>query len=216
MDEPHAPVTHAWSHIAARVAAQHWPAATLYVVATPIGNLGDLGLRAWQALARADVIAAEDTRVTRKLLAAWGVATPVIAAHRHNEAGAAADIVARIGAGARVALVSDAGAPAVSDPGARIVRAVRAAGYGVVPVPGASAVIAALMASGATSDANPAFAFAGFAPSKTGARQRWLRRWCALAAPVVMFESPHRLAATLRDLAAVCAARSGRVCADRA
>jgi len=152
------------------------------------------------------VIAAEDTRVTRKLLAAWGVTTPVIAAHRHNEAAAAADIVARLAQGARVALVSDAGAPAVSDPGARIVRSVRDAGYGVVPVPGASAVIAALMASGATSDANPAFAFAGFAPTRARVRQRWLQRWCALPAPVVVFESPHRLAATLRDLAEVCAA----------
>jgi len=196
---------HAWSQVAARVAAQHWPTATLYVVATPIGNLGDLGLRAWHALMRVDVIAAEDTRVTRKLLAAWGVTTPVIAAHRHNEAAVAADILVRLGQGARVALVSDAGAPAVSDPGARIVRAVREAGYGVVPVPGASAVIAALMASGATSDANPAFAFAGFAPAKTTARLRWLRQWCALPAPVVLFESPHRLAATLRDLAEVCA-----------
>jgi len=206
MDENVTPTPHAWSHIAARVATQHWPAATLYVVATPIGNLGDLGLRAWQALARADLIAAEDTRVTRKLLAAWGVTTPLMPAHRHNEAAAAADIVARLGSGARIALVSDAGAPAVSDPGARIVRAVREAGYRVVPIPGASAVIAALMASGATSDANPAFAFAGFAPTKAGARLRWLRQWCALPAPVVMFESPHRLAATLRDLAEVCEA----------
>ena len=103
-----------------------------------------------------------------------------------------------------MALVSDAGAPAVSDPGARVVRAVREAGYAVVPVPGPSAVIAALMGSGVTSDENPAFAFAGFAPPKAAARQRWLRTWCALPAPVVMFESPHRLAATLADLLEVC------------
>ena len=102
-----------------------------------------------------------------------------------------------------MALVSDAGAPAVSDPGARVVRAVREAGYAVVPVPGPSAVIAALMGSGVTSDENPAFAFAGFAPPKAAARQRWLRT-CALPAPVVMFESPHRLAATLADLLEVC------------
>jgi len=194
----------AWSRVAARVDAQHWPAATLYVVATPIGNLGDLGLRAWQTLARVDMIAAEDTRATRTLLDAWGVTTPLMAAHRHNEALAAEAIVARLAAGERVALVSDAGAPAVSDPGARIVRAVRAAGYTVVPVPGASAVIAALMASGATSDENPAFAFAGFAPPKATARQRWLRQWAALPAPVVCFESPHRLTATLGDIAEVC------------
>ncbi|KDC24059.1 16S rRNA (cytidine(1402)-2'-O)-methyltransferase [Bordetella bronchiseptica F2] len=190
----------AWSRVADRVAAQHWPAATLYVIATPIGNLGDLGLRAWQALVRADVIAAEDTRASRTLLDAWGVSTPLMAAHRHNEASAAQAICERLAQGQRVALVSDAGAPAVSDPGARIVRAVREAGYAVVPVPGPSAVIAALMGSGATSDENPAFAFAGFPPVKAVARQRWLRQWCALPAPVVMFESPHRLAATLADL----------------
>lgn len=190
----------AWLRAAEKVMAQHWPASALYVVATPIGNLGDLSVRAWQALAKADVVAAEDTRVTRTLFDAWGLSTPLMAAHRHNEASAAQDILERLAAGQRVALVSDAGAPAVSDPGARVVRAVREAGYQVVPVPGPSAVIAALMASGATSDENPAFAFAGFAPHKSMARQRWLRRWAALAAPVVFFESPHRLKATLADV----------------
>ncbi len=194
----------AWSRVAERVAGQHWPPATLYVVATPIGNLGDLGLRAWQALARADVIAAEDTRASRTLLDAWGVSTPLMAAHRHNEATAAQAICDRLAQGQRVALVSDAGAPAVSDPGARVVRAVRAAGFSVVPIPGPSAVITALMGSGVTTDENPAFAFAGFAPPKSVARQRWLRSWCALPAPVVMFESPHRVAATLADLLEVC------------
>ncbi|MCH4273004.1 16S rRNA (cytidine(1402)-2'-O)-methyltransferase [Kerstersia gyiorum] len=190
----------AWLRAAEKVMAQHWPASALYVVATPIGNLGDLSVRAWQALAKADVVAAEDTRVTRTLFDAWGLSTPLMAAHRHNEASAAQDILERLAAGQRVALVSDAGAPAVSDPGARVVRAVREAGYQVVPVPGPSAVIAALMASGATSDENPAFAFAGFAPHKSMARQRWLRHWAALAAPVVFFESPHRLKATLADV----------------
>lgn len=194
----------AWCRLAERVAAQHWPAATLYVVATPIGNLGDLGLRAWQALARADVIAAEDTRVTRALLDAWGITTPVMVAHRHNEASAAQDICDRLAQGQRVALVSDAGAPAVSDPGARVVRAVRSGGYAVVPIPGPSAVIAALMGSGVTSDENPAYAFAGFAPPKAAARLRWLRSWSALPAPVVLFESPHRLAAMLNDIVNVC------------
>ncbi|MBB5214753.1 16S rRNA (cytidine(1402)-2'-O)-methyltransferase [Parapusillimonas granuli] len=196
-----------WKRLAERVGAQHWPAATLYVVATPIGNLGDLGLRAWQALARCDVIAAEDTRVSRALLEAWGIGTPLMAAHRHNEAQAAQSILERLAKGERVALVSDAGAPAVSDPGARIVRAVRAAGYGVTAIPGPSAVITALMASGATSDENPAFAFAGFIPAKPGARRKWLQRWCALPAPVVMFESPHRLAASIRDMHDVCGAQ---------
>lgn len=190
--------------MARQVAGQDWPTAALYVVATPIGNLGDLGLRAHQALARADVIAAEDTRTTRALLDAWGIATPLMAAHRHNEASAAQAIVGRLAQGERVALVSDAGAPAVSDPGGRIVRAAIEAGHRVVPIPGPSAVITALMGSGVTSDENPAFAFAGFPPAKSAARQAWLRPWCALPAPVVMFESPHRLGATLADLVMLC------------
>ncbi len=198
------PGQEAWARIAERVAGQQWPVSTLYVVATPIGNMGDLSLRAWQALARADVIAAEDTRESRNLLDAWGIATPMMAAHRHNEAQAAAAIVARLEQGQRVALISDAGAPAVSDPGARIVRAARAAGYAVVPVPGPSAVITALMGSGVTTDENPAYAFAGFPPTKSMARVRWLERWSGLPAPVVMFESPHRVAATLQDMLAVC------------
>lgn len=193
-----------WSRLAERVAGQSWPPSTLYVVATPIGNIGDLSLRAWQTLARCDVIAAEDTRASRPLLDAWGISTPLVAAHRHNEAQAAQALVARLAAGERVGLISDAGAPGVSDPGARIVRTVREAGYDVVAIPGASAVITALMASGATSDENPAYIFAGFAPPKAGARQKWLRQWCALPAPVVMYESPHRLEASIRDLLAVC------------
>jgi len=204
-----APAGDAWRRVAERVAGQHWPEATLYVVATPIGNLGDLGLRAWHALQRADVIAAEDTRASRTLLDAWGVTTPLMAAHRHNEAAAAQAICERLAQGQRVALVSDAGAPAVSDPGARIVRAVRQAGHAVVPVPGPSAVIAALMGSGVTSDENPAYAFAGFPPAKAAARQRWLRSWAALPAPVVMFESPHRLQAALADLLDVCGPQRG-------
>lgn len=193
-----------WNRLAQKVAEQHWPSGALYVVATPIGNLGDLSLRAWQALTQCDVIAAEDTRSSRALLDAWGVSTPLIAAHRHNEAGAAQAILQRLAQGERVGLISDAGAPGVSDPGARIVREVREAGHAVVPIPGASAVITALMASGATSDENPAFVFAGFAPSKPAARQKWLRQWTAVPAPVVMFESPHRLAAALKDLLEVC------------
>lgn len=194
----------AWKRLAERVSAQHWPASALYVVATPIGNLGDLGLRAWEALRRADVIAAEDTRSSRALLDAWDISTPLMAAHRHNEATAAEEIVRRLQAGERVALVSDAGAPAVSDPGARVVRAVREAGLTVVPVPGASAVITALMGSGVTSDENPAFVFAGFPPAKQGARRKWLQGWCAVPAPVVLYESPHRIEATVSDLLTIC------------
>lgn len=196
--------TSTWNRLAQKVADQNWPAPALYVVATPIGNLGDLSLRAWQALAQCDVIAAEDTRASRALLDAWGISTPLIAAHRHNEAGAAQAVLQRLEQGRRVALISDAGAPGVSDPGARVVRVVREAGYTVVAIPGASAVITALMASGATSDENPAFVFAGFAPSKSAARQKWLAQWSAVPAPVVMFESPHRLAASLKDMLEVC------------
>lgn len=193
-----------WNRLTERVGAQSWPASTLYVVATPIGNLSDFSLRAWQTLLRCDVIAAEDTRSTRPLLQAWGVETPLIAAHRHNEASAAQAIVQRLEQGERVALVSDAGAPAVSDPGARIVRAVREAGFRVVPLPGASAVIAALMATGVTTDENPAFAFAGFLPPKRAARLKWLQPWSQFKGPVLMFEGPHRLKATVADLLEVC------------
>ncbi len=183
--------------------AQFWPTHALYVVATPIGNLGDLTLRAWQALSRADIIAAEDTRATRILLEAWGISTPLMAAHRHNEVSAAVTIVERLGAGQRVALVSDAGAPAVSDPGGMIVQAVQAAGLRVVPLPGPSAVITALMATGVTTDASPGFVFAGFAPTKSMARQRWMRQWSVLPAALVFYEAPHRIAASLQDLLAV-------------
>lgn len=194
----------AWKRLAERVSGQHWPASALYVVATPIGNLGDLSLRACQTLQRCDVIAAEDTRSSRALLDAWDIRTPMMAAHRHNEAAAAQNIVERLQAGERVALISDAGAPAVSDPGARIVRSVHEAGFQVVPVPGASAVITALMAGGVTSDENPAFVFAGFPPPKQGARRKWLQSWCAVPAPVALYESPHRVRATVADLLVVC------------
>ena len=190
-----------WKRHAAQVAEQSWPAGCLYVVATPIGNLADLSLRAWEALRRCDAIAAEDTRTTRALLDAWGITTPLLAAHRHNEREAAQTLIRRLAEGERIALVSDAGAPAVSDPGARVVRDVQAAGYRVIPLPGPSAVIAALMASGATGDEDPGFAFAGFMPSKSQARRKWLGQWLAWPVPVVMFETPHRLRAALRDLA---------------
>ncbi len=196
-------VPDAWARVGERVDAQLWPTHALYVVATPIGNLGDLTLRAWQALSRADIIAAEDTRATRILLEAWGISTPLMAAHRHNEASAAATIVDRMTAGQRVALVSDAGAPAVSDPGGVIVQAVHAAGLRVMPLPGPSAVITALMATGVTTDASPGFVFAGFAPTKSMARQRWMRQWSILPAALVFYEAPHRIAASLQDLLAV-------------
>lgn len=193
----------AWGRVSERMEGQQWPTHALYVVATPIGNLGDLSLRAWHALNRADVIAAEDTRASRNLLEAWGIGTPLMAAHRHNEMSAAADIVSRIQSGQRVALVSDAGSPAVSDPGGLVVQAVRNAGLRVIPLPGASALITALMATGVTTDASPGFVFAGFAPTKATARQRWFRQWTQLPAATVFYEAPHRIVASTSDALAV-------------
>lgn len=183
-----------------RLAMQSFPAATLYVVATPIGNLADLSARAQWVLSEVDWVAAEDTRITRQLLSVWGIQASLMAAHQHNEAEAAEQIIQRLRTGARVAFVSDAGTPAIADPGARIVKAVSTAGFRVVPIPGASSVMAALMASGATSDEHPEFIFAGFIPAKAVTRKTWLLRWQGSKMPVVMFEGPHRIEATLNAL----------------
>ncbi len=203
---PTGPIHHAqdaWQRLIEKVDEQDWPAGSLYVIATPIGNLADLTLRAWKALVRMDVIAAEDTRQSRSLMDAWGIRTPLMAAHRHNEATAAQMIVQRLQAGERVGLISDAGSPGVSDPGGRIVREVTQAGLRVIPLPGPSAVVSALMACGATTDENPAFAFAGFAPSKSTARQRWMRRWSSIDCALAFYEVPHRIRASLQDLKAL-------------
>lgn len=194
---------HPLQQMSVRVANQDWPTAALYVVATPIGNLGDLSLRAWYALGLVDLIAAEDTRATRVLLAAWGLDTPLMPAHRHNEAQAAQQIIARLAQGHRVALVSDAGAPAVSDPGGLVVAAVRQAGFVVVALPGPSAVITALMSLGVTSDEKPAFAFLGFAPNKHNARLSWLRRASLFDGTLVFYEAPHRIQAAMIDVVEV-------------
>lgn len=193
----------AWGRLSERMEGQQWPTHALYVVATPIGNLGDLSLRAWHALSRADVIAAEDTRASRNLLDAWGINTPLIAAHRHNELSAATEIVERLQSGQRVALISDAGSPAVSDPGGLVVQAVRQAGLRVIPLPGASALMTALMGAGVTTDASPGFVFAGFAPTKSAARQRWFRQWTQLPAATLFYEAPHRIVASVTDAVAV-------------
>jgi 16S rRNA (cytidine1402-2'-O)-methyltransferase len=171
---------------------------TLYVIATPIGNLEDVTLRALRVLAEADLVLAEDTRRTRILLDHHGVAARPRSLHAHNEAARSEEALARLAGGARVALVSDAGTPLVSDPGARLVAAAAAAGHDVVPVPGASAVLAALAASGLAGDA---FCFAGFLPRKAGARRARLAALRERPEPLVLFESPRRLAATLADLA---------------
>ncbi len=175
-------------------------AGQLYVVATPIGNLSDLGQRATEVLRGVSCVAAEDTRVTRTLLGVIGSRAEMIAAHRHNEDEAAEAIVTRLAAGRDVALVTDAGTPAISDPGARIVAAARAAGCTVVPIPGPSAVMTLLSASGLP----PApFLFQGFLPNRASARRERLallaRQLDATGAHLVLFEAPHRIEATLAD-----------------
>ena len=172
--------------------------ATLYVVATPIGNLGDVTLRALEVLKSADVIAAEDTRVTAKLLNHYSIAAKrMISLHEHNEQRAAQALVAELAAGRSIALVSDAGTPAFSDPGARLVTAVRAAGFPIVPVAGANAAAAALSVSGF---ANPHFVFYGFLASKSAERRKALEALAPLPYTLVFYEAPHRVLETIVDL----------------
>jgi 16S rRNA (cytidine1402-2'-O)-methyltransferase len=172
---------------------------TLYVVATPLGNLRDISLRALDVLGSVDVIAAEDTRVTAKLLARHGIASRLLSLHEHNERRRAGEIIALLGDGKSVALVSDAGTPGVSDPGAALVRAVSDVGFAVVPVPGPSALIAALSASGVTA---LRWLFCGFLPATAAARRAELERLREHPWALVFYEAPHRIAATLEALAA--------------
>jgi 16S rRNA (cytidine1402-2'-O)-methyltransferase len=184
-------------------AGQHYPKGALYVLATPIGNLADISLRALHVLQLADAIACEDTRHTQALLRAYGIDKPAsawLAVHQHNEAQGAQQVVARLQAGARVAYASDAGTPGVSDPGARLVAAVRDAALPVVPVPGASSVTAALSVAGAV-DEGSAFVFAGFLPAKAGERETAIERLAREPRPVVLLEAPHRIEALARALA---------------
>jgi 16S rRNA (cytidine1402-2'-O)-methyltransferase len=172
---------------------------TLYVVATPIGNLRDITLRALDILGQVDVIAAEDTRVTGVLIAHHGIRAQLLSLNEHNERRRATEIVKLLDAGKRVALVTDAGTPAISDPGAALVRAVGDAGFAVVPVPGPSAVIAALSAAGL--DASP-WLFFGFLPATAAARRAALEPLAALPYALVFYEAPHRIKAALAALAA--------------
>jgi len=173
---------------------------TLYVVATPIGNLRDVTLRALDILRSVDVIRAEDTRVTATLLARYGVATRPRALHQHNESRQIDGVLADLAAGRSVALVSDAGTPAISDPGARLVRAAAQAGHRVVPIPGASAVAAAISAAGLAAER---FVFTGFLPAQAKARRQLLETYGLLEAALVIFEAPHRIVETLGELAQV-------------
>jgi 16S rRNA (cytidine1402-2'-O)-methyltransferase len=169
---------------------------TLYVVATPIGNLEDITLRALRVLREVDLIAAEDTRRTAGLLQHYSIPTPTTSLHEHNERQKSASLLEQLKQGKSIAIVSDAGTPVVSDPGSRLVRLARDAGITVVPIPGASAVLAALVASG--EDVGQ-FTFAGFVPAKAGERKKWLKSFAAEQRPVVLFEAPHRLEAFLDD-----------------
>lgn len=172
------------------VAKQSYPVATLYVVATPIGNVCDISLRALHLLSIADAVACEDTRNTAQLMTRYGLHRPLISAHQHNEREVADKIIARLHAGERIALVSDAGTPGVSDPGAKIVDAVKKAGLQVTPLPGASAAISALSASGLIHDQ---FYFVGFLPSKAGQRDTLLQGLSNVAATLIFYEAPHRI-----------------------
>jgi 16S rRNA (cytidine1402-2'-O)-methyltransferase len=172
---------------------------SLYVVATPIGNLADITLRALEVLKRVDAIAAEDTRITARLLRHYGIGAPLIALHEHNERRAAQKILQLLAHGKSVALVSDAGTPAISDPGAIAVALVRAAGHPVVPLPGANAALCALSAAGS---ASPHFLFYGFLPQQAAARRRELALLKTLPYLLVFYEAPHRVIASVTDMAA--------------
>jgi 16S rRNA (cytidine1402-2'-O)-methyltransferase len=183
----------------------------LHIVATPIGNLGDITLRALQTLAGADLIACEDTRVTRKLLDRYAIATPLTPYHDHNAAKVRPMLLQRLADGAAIALVSDAGTPLVSDPGFKLVRAAQDAGHAVVALPGASATLAALTVAGLPTDQ---FFFAGFLPPKEAARRARIAELGRIPATLVLFETGPRLAATLADLAAGLGSRDAAVCRE--
>ena len=183
-------------------------ASGLHVVATPIGNLRDISLRALSTLAAAEAVIAEDTRVTKTLLAHYGIATPLIAYHEHNAHQVRPQLLARLSGGAALALVSDAGTPLVSDPGFKLVAEAVAAGVAVTSVPGASAVLAALVVAGLPTDR---FFFEGFLPSKSAARRARLAELATVPGTLVFFESARRVAETLEDCAAVLGTREAAV-----
>jgi 16S rRNA (cytidine1402-2'-O)-methyltransferase len=186
-------------------------AAGLHLVATPIGNLRDITVRALEVLAAADLIACEDTRVNRKLLDHYGIAAPLTPYHDHNAAEARPKLLARLAAGASVALVSDAGTPLVSDPGYKLVRAAHEQGAHVTALPGASAALAALTLSGLPTDR---FFFEGFLPAREGQRRARIAELARIPATLVLFETGPRLAAALADLAAGLGAREAAVCRE--
>jgi 16S rRNA (cytidine1402-2'-O)-methyltransferase len=198
---------------AAEVAGdQHYPQGALYVVATPIGNLADISLRAVHVLGLVDAIACEDTRHSAPLLRRLGLEKPLIALHQHNERAASAAVLERLARGERVACISDAGTPAISDPGADLVAAARAAGHRVVPIPGASSLTAALSASGDAAGSD--FLFVGFLPSRGKERALAIERIAAQPMRVVVLEAPHRIGDLADGLARLAPARTVTVCRE--
>jgi len=199
---------------AAQAAAglQQYPAGTLYVVATPIGNLADMSLRAIHVLSLVDAVACEDTRHSAPLLRHLGLDKPLLAVHEHNEREAAGDVLARLARGERVAYISDAGTPAISDPGAALVAAAQAAGYRCIPLPGASSALAALSVAGDTVGAG--FVFTGFLPTRGADRAQALKAMAASNETQVLFEAPHRIDTLLQGLADVCPGRSVTLCRE--
>lgn len=191
---------------------QQYPAGALYVVATPIGNLADLSLRAIHVLSLVDAVACEDTRHSAPLLRHLGLDKPLIAVHEHNEREAAGGVLARLARGERVAYVSDAGTPAVSDPGAALVAAAQAAGFRTLPIPGASSAVAALSVAGSTEGTG--FAFVGFLPPKPGERALALQAVAANRTAQVLFEAPHRIEPLMAALALALGARPVSVCRE--
>jgi 16S rRNA (cytidine1402-2'-O)-methyltransferase len=177
---------------------------TLFVVATPIGNLSDMTPRALEVLGEVDCIAAEDTRHSKRLLDHFGIATPLVAYHEHNEGEAAKQIVRDLASGRQIALISDAGTPLISDPGYRLVKAALEKGIQVVPVPGASALVSALSVAGLPTDR---FCFEGFMPAKSAARQKKLGELGKESRTIVLFEAPHRIRSLLEDVSSVLGGR---------
>jgi len=198
---------------AAAAGAQHYPAGALYVVATPIGNLADITLRAIHVLGLVDAVACEDTRHSAPLLRQLGInGKALIAVHQHNEREAAAGVLLRLARGERVAYVSDAGTPAISDPGAVLVAAAQAAGYRVLPIPGASSAVTALSVAG-DAVVGP-FTFVGFLPTRAGERAQALSALAASPHAQVLFEAPHRIEGLAQALAEACTVRALTVCRE--
>jgi len=190
---------------------QGQPSGTLYIVATPIGNLDDFSQRAVEILKTADVIASEDTRIARKLLGKFGIQASLISFFEHNEEKRIPELITQLEAGKTVTLISDAGTPLISDPGYRLVREAAARDIRIVPVPGPSAVMAALSVSGLPTDR---FTFTGFLPRKSTKRRKELQQLAEFAHTLVIFESPHRLLKTLQDMAEIMGDRPVVVCRE--